>query len=314
MEITRSTCADAVVYQIASLRVLSDLPLSGVPPCRDQVRTGDEIVIHRASVPTSLSAIDVVFPDGECNEKELLLKVPDVARYLVRGGREVLVEQAEGSSLGDVSGYLLGSIFGVLCHQRGIPPLHASAIDVPGGCVAFVGESGAGKSTLAAALAECGHQIIADDVCCLQAGKEAATWVWPNVGRIRLWEDAMTALGYGGLHVERVWRGLNKYFIPLHSPPSPTEPRRLSAIYHLRAASDGRTTSIERVRGAEAVEVLMQHVYRLGLAEHMGYKPAAFMACAAVAGSVPVFRFTRPLGFDALAEALNLLKAHIHAN
>jgi hypothetical protein len=29
-------------------------------------------------------------------------------------------------------------LFGALCHQRGITPLHASAIDVANGCVAFV--------------------------------------------------------------------------------------------------------------------------------------------------------------------------------
>ena len=307
-----SESVNVTAYSLAGLRIVSDLPLPGLTPYRDEISAGDEIVIRRARIPESLSSVDVAFPDWQCNENELLLNIPDVARYLVRGGNEILVDQALASSHGDVCAYLLGTVFGMLCHQRGITPLHASAIDVTDGCVVFIGESGAGKSTLVAALATRGHQVISDDVCFLQRHDKGGVQAWPGVYRIRLWEDAMTALGCDGPGITREIRGWNKYLIPVRPPRNPLEPRHLRRVYQLYIAPDDAAVGVNRLQGAAALEVLMQNVYRLGLAEHMGYKPAAFIVCAAAAHNVPVFRFSRPMGFDTLREGVDVLEEHLH--
>ncbi len=302
---------DTMTYGLAGLRIVSDLPLPGLPHCRDEIAGRDEIVIRRARVPESLSLVQVAFTDGQCNANELLLDIPEVARYLVRDGREILVDQSPAASPGDVCAYLLGTTFGVLCHQRGITPLHASAIDVADGCVAFVGESGAGKSTLVATLAAREHPVIADDVCFLRVNAKGHVQAWPGVNRIRLWGDAMAALGCTGPGVERELRGYNKFLVPVRPPPNPTEPRRLRRVYQLQAAPDGDAPSVNQLHGAAAVEILLQNGYRLELAEHMGHKPAAFVVCAAVARDVPVFRFSRPMGFDVLRQGIKFLEDHL---
>jgi hypothetical protein len=289
---------------LAGLCIVSEIPLDGVPICHNRAPERAEVVIRRAPVPEA--------PPSVANGKEVLLDFPDIGRFLVRNGSEILIEQAPSPDDGEIQVYLLGTAFGVLCHQRGIPPLHASAIDVADGCVAFVGETGAGKSTLVAALAARGHQVIADDVCFLQLGDKADVQVWPGIRRIRLWQDAMVALGCDGPGVEREIYRYNKYLIPLRPPLNPTEPRRLRRLYQLYAASVGDTPCVSRLRGAAAVEVLIQNIYRLGLAERMGHKPTAFALCAAAARDVPVFRFSRPLGFDVLDEGIEFLEDHLH--
>jgi hypothetical protein len=55
----------------------------------------------------------------------------------------------------------------------------------------------------------------------------------------------------------------------------------------------------------------MQNIYRLDTAESMGYKPAVFAVCAAVARDVPVFRFSRSLDFSALEETVAILEDHL---
>jgi len=298
-----------MVYRLAGLRIVSDLPLPGLASCQDRSSAVDEIVIRRAHVPKSLSPVGILNPDVQSNGDELLLNIPGVACYLLRGGNEILVDQAPGSGHGDVCAFLLGTVFGALCHQRGITPLHGSAVDVTDGCVAFVGETGAGKSTLAATLAARGHQVIADDVCFLRIIATGDVQAWPGISRIRLWEDAVAALGCDGPGVERELRGYNKYLVPVRPPRNRSEPRRLRRVYQLQT-KDG-APSVSRLRGAAAIEVLMQNTYRLGLAERLGCKPAVFDICAAMARDIPVFQFSRPMAFETLSEGVKVLEDHL---
>jgi hypothetical protein len=285
--------------------------LPGLLPSRGKHASKVDVVIRRAPVPQSLSSVTAEFQEGQCNENELLFSIPDAARYLIRRGAEILVDPVPAASPGDVSAYLLGTAFGVLCHQRGIPPLHASAIEGMDGCVAFTGHSGAGKSTLAAALAARGHQVMSDDVCVLHRDDDGHPLIWPGLNRIRLWEDAMQALDREAPGVEREFRGYNKYLVPLPPPRNPRESRRLRRVYQLDSIPAGSRASVTKLHGAAAVEILIENIYRSNLAEHMGRKATLFTVCAAVARDVPVFRFSRPLGFDMLPEALDVLEQHL---
>ena len=296
-------------YHLAGLRIVSEIALPGLMACADQI--GPSVSIRRARLPETLSSVTAVFPEGQCNDNELLFSIPDAGRYLIRSGSEILVDPAANSSLGDVAAYLLGTAFGVLCHQRGTTPLHGSAIDVVDGCVAFVGDSGAGKSTMAAALASRGHQVISDDLCVFDASEQGVR-VWPGLNRLRLWEDALAALDCDQPGIEREFRGLNKYLVPTQPIRNPRTPRRLQRVYQLAAAADGDPTTITRLQGAASVEVLMQNIYRVTMAERMGRKAKLFVACAAAARDVPVYRLSRPLGFQILPDVLNVLEEHLH--
>ncbi|NEX18412.1 MAG: hypothetical protein C1943_17865 [Halochromatium sp.] len=90
--------------------------------------------------------------------------IKDVARYRVQDGREILVDPLPDADPGDVRLWLLGTALGALLHQRGLLPLHVSALALSGGAYAFCGDSGAGKSTLAAALHRRGLALLTDDV------------------------------------------------------------------------------------------------------------------------------------------------------
>ncbi len=305
---------EETVYALAGLRIVSDFPLFGLQICRTEAAAHGEILIRHAPIPEGLASATATFRAGQLigryNGRDVLLSFPPVSRFLVRDGKEILVDSAPSSDDGAVRAYLLGIAFGVLCHQRGIMPLHASAIDVAGGCVAFVGESGAGKSTLAAALARRGYEVITDDLCFLQLDDKCNVQSWPGIGRIRLWEEAVYALGCDGPGVEREMHGFNKYFIPVRPSRNPSDCRPLRRVYQLDSAPDG-AARVTRLHGAAAVEALVQNIYHEGLAERLGYKPHAFRVCAAAARKISVFRFSRPLSFNALDHGIQVLKDHL---
>ena len=307
---------EAIIYKLSGLRIASDFPLFGVQVCQNDPGPPCDVLIRCGPIPDIFTSATArvcngqVQHSGRYNGKELLLEFPTVGRLLLRAGKEIQIDLAPSSDKDEVRAYLLGVVFGALCHQRGITPLHASAIDVADGCVTFVGDSGAGKSTLVAALAQRGHQVITDDVCFMQTGTEADTQVWPGISRIRLWEDAKAALGFDGPGVEREIYEYNKYFIPIGPPRNPIQSRRLRRVYQLHRVPTG-APALTRLHGAAAVEVLMQNVYASRLAERLGYKPHAFIACTVVARDVPVFRFSRPWDIAALGRGAEMLENHL---
>ena len=66
---------------------------------------------------------------------------------------------------------------------------------------------------MVAALASRGRQVISDDLCVFEASEQGVR-VWPGLNRLRLWEDALAALGCDQPGIEREFRGLNKYLVP----------------------------------------------------------------------------------------------------
>ena len=76
---TLSRPVSPTAYGLGELRLISDLPLPGLMACPGDVRIGSTIVIRRAAVCELLSTVAATFPFGQCNEKELLLKIPGLA-------------------------------------------------------------------------------------------------------------------------------------------------------------------------------------------------------------------------------------------
>jgi len=299
---------ETAIYELGGLRIVSDFPLFGLQACQNEVEVDFDVAFRCTHIPEQIAS--AVAKSGTYNGREVLFDIPAVARFLLRAGREILIDLAPSADDDEVRSYLLGVVFGALCHQRGITPLHASAIDVADGCVAFVGASGAGKSTLIATLAQQGHEIIADDVCFLQLGTNGDVQAWPGISRIRLWEDTRAALGFDDPRVEREVQGDNKYFVPVRPPRNPTQSRLLRRVYQLHRVPNG-VTKVTRLHGADAVEALMQNVYPPNLAR-LCYQRHAFIACAAASRSAPVFRFSRPWDLAALGQVAEMLESHLY--
>ena len=121
------------------------------------------------------------------------LKVPGLASFAVRGGAHVSVDLEPHADLRDVRGYLTAWVFGALCHQNAMLPLHASAVAREGAATAFLGESGAGKSTFAAFLGRRGYTLCSDDICLLREAPEGMEVV-PVAEWLKLWRETLDAL------------------------------------------------------------------------------------------------------------------------
>ena len=155
---------------------------------------GIRVRIEPGVVPEAVAAGEPVTAWVRAGGGGCLLTVPEVGRFAVMGGTRVVVELVEGAAAGDVRSYLTAWCFGALCHQNGMLPLHASAVERDGRVTALLGESGAGKSTLAAFLERAGDRVVCDDVCLLAEDGDGMGIV-PVAAWLKLWRGAMEALG-----------------------------------------------------------------------------------------------------------------------
>jgi hypothetical protein len=267
--------------------VRSALPLPEVASWTGDDRAPD-VTVRLGSAPppgepvTRVRARVHIEPNGVCR-----LDVKDVASFVVQAGREVTVELHVSPDAAEVHEWFLGVVLGLLCHQRGLFPLHASCVRIGGAAVAFAGRTGAGKSTLAATLARRGHGLIADDVCAIEPAASGSPQVHPSFPRLRLWDDAMRALDLSPEGVRRASRGKPKYqfcepgwFDPSGAP--------LRAVYRLeRVVAE---EPIERVGGAYAAAALHREIFRPWMAFRLGRKSELLAQALRIAARVPVFR------------------------
>lgn len=240
-------------------------------------------------------------PDGT------LLTIPQLGRYLIRDGREIVVDVIAGADERRLRLFLLGSALGALLHQRGLMPLHANAVVIDGAAVAFCGHSGAGKSTMAAWFHDRGAPILADDVCVIGFDEQGRGVANPGIPRLRLWREALEASGRLAEAYERSFQDIDKYDVPTLIS-APAEAVRLAAVYLLDRAPPGAERSVvERLSGVAAVDALVSNTYRGGYLRAIGGTGRHLGLCARIARAVPIFRAERVWGFGSFdAEAARL--------
>lgn len=271
----------------------------------------------RPRVEVRLGSVPELLPGAEPTEGTLqvagdaaLLTVQDTARFLVRGGREIVVDPLPQASERNVRLFLLGSALGIVVHQRGLLPLHANAMVAGNGAFAFAGHSGAGKSTLAAHFAARGYRVLCDDVCVVSFDAAGVPLAWPGLPRLKLWGDAAAAFGHDSASLDRAIEGLDKYHVPL-APGEEQQPVPLRRLYLLARTDDGETPAIRRIVGQQAMSAVMQQTYRHQYLGPMGLAPHNFRLCAALLSTVEVYEARRDWGYDVFDRAAGLLENHV---
>lgn len=278
-------------YRAFGLVWQSALPL---PELRSAADGGepDVVVVLDAAPPPDLPEL---VADVRADARSFWMEVPGVARFLVEDGCRLAVELLPGSEAGDVRAFLLGSAVGALLHQRGVLPLHASAVEVGGRAIAFVAPSGGGKSTMAMHLHHLGCRVIADDICAIEVGNGTAR-LWPGLRNLKLWRASLAAIDQGPGECEPVLATIDKYRVPA-TALAEYRAFELAAVIEL---DWGAVPALDPVPGAAAVGALVAHTFRGQLVAAMGREAAHWRQCLDLFGAAGHFRLTRPRALDRL--------------
>lgn len=273
----------------------------------------------------SEAPVDVVFRLGEtpaeipgCLQKgarfqaapgQLLVWMDGVARFLALEGREIVVEPAPGASDNDIRVLLLCSPLGAILLQRGLLPLHASAIATPRGAVLFMGASGVGKSTLAAEFRRRGFRPLADDISVVTFDEKGLPWVAAGYPQFKLWPDSAGGLVEDPAALPKMRKGSEKLLCEFRKDFK-SEAMPLHGIYLLQTGSNVELThSVER--GLRRVTHLIEHTYRNKFLTGLQGKADHFKLVAKLAESVKITRVARPRGRFMLREVADWVAADI---
>lgn len=294
-------------YLICGLSVRSELELPGAVPDKTGA-VSPEVSIRCSSTPSSLSGATASGLDWELAGETFLMRVQGLARFAIKGGREIMVDIEPGAPERNATSFIPGTAFGILLHQRGALVLHGAAVAKNGRAIAICGASGAGKSTLAAALCREGYSFVADDICVVDLDERRHPVVLPDGRRLKLWKESIDRLDFAARRGEAVSETFEKYYIdPFDSVVAPV---KLSAIYALRDADPATSSYIESLPLPDAMHILETEAYRPEVRKIMGPKPELFAKSAAVLGYSRAFLLHRPRGFDHLTETVGSLHAH----
>jgi hypothetical protein len=289
-------------YRIAGLGVRSSisLPLDPVAAADVDVEVVDREASEVADAPSGGPRL---VAGGD--DREITLRWRGLASMTIEAGRGMSVVRDPGVASDDVAPLVLGVGMGLILHQRGRLVLHASAVHLPRGAVAFVGMKGAGKSTMAGALTARGALIIADDALPVDMNGHTAQ-AWPGPTALKLWPESVTAIGRSPRRVRRLHpRASKRVVVDLMATSQPVP---LHAIYSLHVGND---LSVEPMHGHAAVVELIRHSYAARFVPSLGATPEHFSRCVRLAESVQMFSLARPAALDRLAEVAEFVEEHV---
>ena len=198
------------------------------------------------------------YPAFQVKENEFFMEVDRIARYLVRNGDEIFIDQHDEADIASVYLFLAGSAFGVLLHQRCMLPLHGSSFVYNGKGVVICGASGAGKSSVVAAFCQNGGIFINDDITPLNIA-DCGTTIVPINTRIKLWDDTLEKLNLTSTNLEKIRPTIEKFYLPVKD--SCIEEKGFDQLYILATHNKEEFIGKE-LSGVEKYNAIRHQIYR----------------------------------------------------
>jgi hypothetical protein len=234
-----------------------------------------------------------------------------VGTFMISDANRIAVDPAPGVDDPLLAFPLLGPVMALALHQRGLLVLHASAIEVDGKSVIFMGDKGAGKSTTAGAMIRAGHRLLTDDVVALDLSGPDRPMILPGFPQLKLAADAAGAIRLEQAEVRpQVHPQIDKAQHRLRDGFS-AEAVPVSRIYVLERSVRAATSPLS---GAAALPAIIKFSYitRFGRQALPGDFAALHLRqCAHVAGRVGVSRLEVAAGLDRIDEAVAAIETHL---
>jgi hypothetical protein len=291
-----------VLHRMSGMTLASDIPLPELPRARRasaEIRfgllpPGRPFPSPRHWIHRWRRADGRVWISLGSGRDGYLLRFTSLADFLLSSdGARILGRPRPHVSPATIRHLLLDQVLPMVLAHRGSLALHASAVRVRSGVVAFVGKSGSGKSTLCASLTRVGRPLLADD-CLVIEEQQGRAMAVPSYPGLRLRPDVLRALWHDGPRGPRVAEYSNKRRLgPRGLAVAAPGPAPLRGLYLLVPPGARGEIRITRLAPREAVGRLLAHAHRLDITDRARLV-TELEALTRLARLVPVFDLDYP--------------------
>jgi hypothetical protein len=272
------------VYWAYGLRIRAEIVCPELP-LHPQPNGAADVTVR---LMPAISSLSVPFKNDYYQVRPDIFRmtIAGVGEYRVEEGQRITVVPLEGASIDEVRVFLLGSAMGALLYQRGLFPLHGSAIETQWGAMIFIGSQGIGKSTLAAHFHRRGYRLLSDDVCAV-TDTPACLQVIPALSQFRLCADAYQRLGRN----KNARFETDKYVVPIKDEYY-DQSAALKAIY-LLVDHDDETPKLQILRGFDRLQCLLENLYRPQFLENQKTQIDLMKLAGAIAQKTTITKILR---------------------
>lgn len=297
------------LYTLCGWKTRSEIPLTGVTASSGAAGSTADILIQIAPGHSP----KITKQEGLVLEHSLeysRIRIEAVADFEVYRGQQISVWPAAGATQSDIEIFLFGPVWATLCYQRGLFPLHASAILADGCITAFAGSSGVGKSTAAAMMSALDYELFADDILTIDFDQNSIPGAWPYLRRLKLRGDSITELALTSAAAVSERLDKEKYFV---HPKCAADDRwcRLDRLYLLEVDQISSRNSIDRLVGAEAVRALIHQTYHFDFVVGTRRYNDHLAFCTQLASKIAIYRLRRSPLLGAGKELASLIRVHL---
>jgi hypothetical protein len=268
---------------------------------------------RRPDVCIRLGAVDLSPPPGVRvteagwgTPDQACMRIPGVGTFLVSHGKEIVLDPEPNLDESVYRLFILGAALGVLLHQRGFLVLHASAVVMDEGAVAFMGDKGQGKSTMVGELHRAGYPLLADDIVAVDPNSNVPR-AYPGFPQLKLWPESVEQLGVSIEALPKVRPDLEKRSHVLeHGFAVDSVP-----VKRIFVLTDGDHEAIEPLSPQAKFMALVQNSYAIGILHETGTQASHFQQTLRVAKAVPVMKLVRRRSMELLPQVVRMIEESI---
>jgi hypothetical protein len=280
-------------YFAYGIPIISSVELPAFVEYSDE-KNANPIYVSQGKTPETLQtpALEEK-PFSTFNENELLYAVPNVARYYVRNGEEIIIESLEGE-WSEILLFFYSNCMAAALFQRNLIPFHVSGIFVNENKVLlFAAPSRTGKSTTSVMLQQKGYAPFTDDtaVLSIEDGKCFAQASYPM---IRLWQNSITKQTILEENTKQSIRTdieIDKYGFAFHQQFVSGKVEVVGIVF---LEAEGIEIKVERLKTKPTIEHLGNNIYRKQWLIGMKKQVLQFKQLTSIVNAVPTWMASRP--------------------
>jgi hypothetical protein len=243
-----------------------------------------------------------------------VLAFPGMVQYHVIGTAKVIAERLGHVDDELIETHLLGLLSSFILERTGRLALHASAVSLQDGAIAFLAFNKGGKTSLAASFVQAGDPLLTDDILAVSTSNGQPVGA-PGYPQMRVWPEHAEILIGESDRFPTVLPTVTKRLIPLDAVGpggfcSESRPSRALFVPE-REESVSAPVEIHSVSRAEAFKIILGNGFIAQIAEASGLIQSRFRSISRVVEQVPMFRLKYPSGVEHLPNVRQAILEHI---